>query len=55
MPDRKQLERLSAEGSVNPEMLAIRSEEAERLRRTIQRLPSQYRIVLVLLYRVNTN
>ena len=32
MPDRKQLERLIAEGSVNPEMLAIRSEEAERLR-----------------------
>jgi RNA polymerase sigma-70 factor (ECF subfamily) len=48
MPDRKELERLSADGSVNPEMFAIRSEEAERLREAIQRLPSQYRIVLVL-------
>ena len=48
MPDRKELERLSANGSVNPEMFAIRSEEAERLREAIQRLPSQYRIVLVL-------
>ena len=48
MPDRKELETLSAEGSVNPEMFAIRSEEAERLREAIQRLPAQYRIVLVL-------
>jgi RNA polymerase sigma-70 factor (ECF subfamily) len=48
MPDRKELETLSAQGSVNPEMFAIRSEEAERLREAIQRLPSQYRVVLVL-------
>jgi RNA polymerase sigma-70 factor (ECF subfamily) len=48
MPDRGELERLSADGSVNPEMFAIRSEEAGRLREAIQRLPSQYRIVLVL-------
>ena len=48
MPDRKELETLSAEDSVNPEMFAIRSEEAERLREAIQRLPAQYRIVLVL-------
>ena len=48
MPDRKELETLSAEGGVNPEMFAIRSEEAERLREAIQRLPAQYRIVLVL-------
>ena len=48
MPDRKELERLSEDGSVNPEMFAIRSEEAARLREAIQRLPSQYRIVLVL-------
>jgi len=48
MPDRKELERLSADGSVNPEMFSIRSEEAGRLREAIQRLPSQYRIVLVL-------
>jgi len=36
MPDRKELETLSAEGSVNPEMFAIRSEEAERLREAIR-------------------
>ncbi|MGC2196076.1 MAG: sigma-70 family RNA polymerase sigma factor [Terriglobales bacterium] len=48
MPDRKELERLSADGSVNPEMFAIRSEEAGRLREAIQKLPPQYRIVLVL-------
>jgi len=47
MPDRKELERLSAAG-INPEMFAIRSEQAGLLREAIQRLPSQYRIVLVL-------
>ena len=39
MPDRAELERLGAGGSINPEMFAIRSEEAERLREAIQRLP----------------
>jgi len=48
MPDRKELERLSGDGGINPEALAIRSEEAGRLREAIQRLPAQYRIVLVL-------
>lgn len=48
MPDRKELERLSANGSINPEMFAIRSEEAGLLRKAVQRLPAQYRIVLVL-------
>jgi RNA polymerase sigma-70 factor (ECF subfamily) len=48
MPDRQELELLSAEGGINPEMFAIRSEEASRLRQAIQRLPPQYRIVLVL-------
>lgn len=48
MPDRKELERLSADGSINPEMFAIRSEEAGRLRTAIHKLPPQYRIVLVL-------
>jgi RNA polymerase sigma-70 factor, ECF subfamily len=48
MPDRKELEILRADGSINPEKLAIRSEEAGRLREAIQRLPSQYRVVLVL-------
>lgn len=47
MPDGKELERLAADG-INPEMFAIRSEQAGRLREAIQKLPSQYRIVLVL-------
>lgn len=48
MPDRQELERLSGNGSINPETFAIRSEEAARLRQAIQRLPPPYRIVLVL-------
>ena len=48
MPDRKEMERLSDSGNINPEMFAIRSEEASRLRDAIQKLPPQYRIVLVL-------
>ncbi len=48
MPDRQELEQLGADGSINPEMFAIRSEEAGRLRSAIQKLPPQYRIVLVL-------
>ena len=47
MPDRKELERLAADG-INPEMFAIRSEQAGRLREAIQKLPPPYRIVLVL-------
>ena len=47
MPDRKELERLAADG-INPEMFAIRSEQAARLREAIQKLPPPYRIVLVL-------
>src|SRR5438477_1036667 len=48
MPDRHEFEQLSGDGTINPESLAIRSEEAGRLRKAIQRLPPQYRIVLVL-------
>lgn len=48
MPDRKELEQLSADGRINPEAYAIHSENASRLREAIQRLPAQYRIVLVL-------
>ena len=48
MPDRKELERLGADGNINPEMFAIRGQEAWRLRQAIQKLPPQYRIVLVL-------
>lgn len=48
MPDRRELEKLSAEGGINPERFAIRGEEAGMLREAIQKLPAQYRIVLVL-------
>ena len=48
MPDRKELEQLSSDGSINPEAFAIRSEEAGRLRDAIQKLPPRYRIVLVM-------
>jgi len=48
MPDRKELEQLSAGEKINPESFAIRSEQASRLRDAVQNLPPQYRIVLVL-------
>ncbi|MBZ5651635.1 MAG: sigma-70 family RNA polymerase sigma factor [Acidobacteriia bacterium] len=48
MPDRQDLERSGGASSVNPETVAIRSEEAGRLRKAIHKLPPQYRIVLVL-------
>jgi RNA polymerase sigma-70 factor, ECF subfamily len=48
MPDRKELEQLSGDGRVNPESFAIRSEQGARLRQAVQKLPPQYRIVLVL-------
>ena len=48
MPDRRELQQLGTDGRINPEAFAIRSEEAGRLRDAIQRLPPQYRIVLVL-------
>ena len=48
MPDREELSRLGRDGSLNPEAYAIRGEQARRLREAVQRLPPQYRIVLVL-------
>jgi RNA polymerase sigma-70 factor, ECF subfamily len=48
MPDRREFARLAKEGPVNPESLAIRSQQAKRLRAVIQELPPQYRIILVL-------
>ena len=48
MPDRSELEQLTGDGRVNPEAFAIRSEQASRLREAVQKLPPQYRIVLVL-------
>lgn len=48
MPDRHELAELGKGGPVNPESLAIRSQQAKRLREAIQQLPPQYRIILVL-------
>ncbi|HXC48752.1 MAG TPA: sigma-70 family RNA polymerase sigma factor [Candidatus Sulfotelmatobacter sp.] len=48
MPDRRELAMLAKEGPVNPESLAIRSQQARRLREVIQQLPPRYRIILVL-------
>lgn len=48
MPDRKELARISDGGGISPEAFAIRSQAAHRLREAIQKLPPQYRIVLVL-------
>ncbi len=48
IPDRMEIERLAKNGPVNPESLAIRSQQARRLREAIQQLPPQYRIILVL-------
>ena len=48
MPDRRELDRLGVDAGISPEAFAIRSEEAGRLREAIQKLPAQYRIVLVL-------
>ena len=48
MPDRKELARISQGGEINPEAFAIKSEAAHRLRHAIQKLPPEYRIVLVL-------
>ncbi|HXY49779.1 MAG TPA: sigma-70 family RNA polymerase sigma factor [Terriglobales bacterium] len=48
MPDPNELEQLTGDGRVNPESFAIRSEQAARLREAVQKLPPQYRIVLVL-------
>src|SRR6516164_37272 len=48
MPDRLDLARFAHERPVNPESLAIRSQQARWLREAIQQLPPQYRIILVL-------
>jgi RNA polymerase sigma-70 factor, ECF subfamily len=48
MPDREELSRTGRDSRVNPEAFAIRSQEARWLREAIQKLPPQYRMVLVL-------
>ena len=48
MPNRKKVQQSGTDGGINPESFAMRNGGAGRLRRVIQKLPPQYRIVLVL-------
>src|SRR6516165_2455529 len=48
MPNKLELELLSKEGPTTPESQAIRNQQARRLREAVQKLPPQYRIILVL-------
>lgn len=48
MPDRTELALLAKSGGVNPEAFAIRSQEASWLRAAVQKIPPDYRIILVL-------
>ena len=48
MPDRKELERLSGNTDGTPETLLLRRESAKRLREAVQKLPPDYRLILVL-------
>jgi RNA polymerase sigma-70 factor, ECF subfamily len=48
MPDRTELELLAKSGGVSPEAFAIRRQEASWLREAIQKIPPDYRIILVL-------
>jgi RNA polymerase sigma-70 factor, ECF subfamily len=48
MPDRKELETLSGGSAGTPESSYLRRENAKRLRGAIQKLPPEYRLILVL-------
>jgi len=48
MPDRRELETLSGNSHGTPETSLMRRESAKRLREAIQKLPPDYRLVLVL-------
>jgi RNA polymerase sigma-70 factor (ECF subfamily) len=48
MPDRRELESLSAGDDGTPERSFIRRENAKRLREAVQKLPPDYRLILVL-------
>jgi RNA polymerase sigma-70 factor, ECF subfamily len=48
MPDRGELERLSGNPDGTPETALMRRENAKRLREAVQKLPSEYRLILVL-------
>src|SRR5581483_8867578 len=48
MPDRIELAALAKSGSASPEAFAIRSQQAGWLREAVQKVPPDYRIILVL-------
>jgi RNA polymerase sigma-70 factor (ECF subfamily) len=48
MPDKLELELLSKQAPATPESQAIRGQQARRLREAVEKLPPQYRIILVL-------
>ncbi len=48
MPDRQELRKLSGSPGGTPETAMLRRENAKRLREAVQKLPSDYRLILVL-------
>ena len=48
MPDRQELQKLSGNPDGTPETSLLRRENAKRLREAVQRLPAEYRLILVL-------
>jgi len=48
MPDRRELQTLSASSEGTPESSLVRRESAKRLREAVQKLPPEYRLILVL-------
>jgi len=48
MPDRKELEKLSDNAQATPETSLLRRESAKRLREAVQKLPPDYRLIVVL-------
>ncbi|MBZ5698335.1 MAG: sigma-70 family RNA polymerase sigma factor [Acidobacteriia bacterium] len=48
MPDRRELEKLSGQADGTPETSLLRRENAKRLRQAVQKLPPEYRLILVL-------
>ena len=48
MPDRQELQKLSGNPDGTPETSLLRRESAKRLREAVQRLPAEYRLILVL-------
>jgi RNA polymerase sigma-70 factor (ECF subfamily) len=48
MPDRRELQKLSGSPDATPETSFLRRESAKRLREAVQKLPAEYRLVLVL-------